>query len=141
MLQYGCGSLIINEKHEVLLLLRGQNSRNDINLWSQPGGAIDNDDISEENIIKNIKREVYEETSLDVEVIHFLCTTDHQDHETNWHSYTYLSKIVNGSPTLKEPEKHKALEWFNIKHLPQNLNQVTKDAVAIYLNTLQNELL
>ena len=50
-MRFGCGALIINEDQEVLLLLRGGQSRNDIGLWSQPGGEIDGKPpFSEDNI-------------------------------------------------------------------------------------------
>ena len=68
---YGCGTLIFNDIGQVLLLLRSKKSRNDVGLWSQPGGAID-EDITSESIIQNsVKREIKEEIGVDIEIIDF----------------------------------------------------------------------
>ena len=37
----GCGALIVNKNDEFLLLKRGNSAKNDREIWSQPGGAVE----------------------------------------------------------------------------------------------------
>jgi 8-oxo-dGTP diphosphatase len=129
---YGCGALILNDIGQVLLLLRSKNSRNDVGLWSQPGGEIDEEIISEEIIQNSVKREIKEEIDVDIEIMDFLATIYTQDNDTKWIAYVYLSKVTNSTPQICEPEKHTDLKWFSLDNLPVNLNTITSDTIKVY---------
>ena len=135
---YGCGALIINESHQVLLQLRSKYSRNDIGMWSQPGGAIESidQDVTEDIIKTNIYREVKEELGIEINIIDYLATTIHSDNHYRWTAYSYLAKIVSGTPQILEPKKHTKIRWINIEDLPDNLNQVTRASVEAYLKKI-----
>ncbi len=138
--KYGCGALIVNDKGEVLLLLRGGNSRNDLGLWSQPGGEIDDEvsSLNEKIVQKNIKREIKEEIGVDINISKFLATTHHTFKQQKWTAYSYLASISHGVPEICEASKHDDLRWFPISKLPENINQVTKESVAEYLRGRNN---
>lgn len=130
---YGCGALIVNDKQQVLLILRSDKCRNDIGLWSQAGGGIDTNEEPSEAIIKaNIKREIKEELGVDIAVMDYLVTSRHHDDQVQWVSYAYLAKIISGTPTLMEPEKHLELKWFHLDDMPDNTNKVTTETVQAY---------
>jgi len=132
--KYGCGALILNERAEILLLLRSANSRNDCGLWSQPGGAIDSTlDMSEVVIHKNVKREIKEEIGVEIDIEAFLTTTCQELEGEKWIAYSYRASISKGIPMLCEVTKHDDLRWFPINGVPKNTNQVTLDSIAAYI--------
>jgi phosphoserine phosphatase len=127
-LRRGCGALIVNRDNQVLLLLRGARARNDNGLWSQPGGAIDGDTTP----VEVVRREILEEIGSSVCIQHFLTTTSHYDRECQWLAYSYLGHLETGDVRRCEPDKHASMRWFPLNKLPDNLNQVTRDAVRSY---------
>lgn len=117
----GCGALIVNDKDEALLLRRSSRARNDHNLWSQPGGAIEDDCGIEEHVT----REIREEIGVEIAIAHFLTATLHGDPPDHWVAYSYLARIIEGAPRLCEPDKHGVLSWFSLASPPANINAVT----------------
>lgn len=128
-LRRGGGALILNHAEEALLLLRGAASRNDRGLWSQPGGAIDDDDTTPESAVE---REILEEIDVRIRVERFLTTTCHSGEDCRWLAYSYLARMEEGFARRREPEKHASMRWFPLDRLPENLNQVTREAVRAY---------
>lgn len=117
------------------MILRSDKCRNDVGLWSQAGGKIDTESEPSESIIQaNIIREIKEELSVDISLADYLTTSVCQDDNTQWIAYSYLARITYGTPTLMEPDKHIAIEWFDVNNLPENTNQVTKESVSAYLH-------
>lgn len=138
-IRYGCGALIINEQHQVLLMQRSAGSRNDVGLWSQPGGAIDlapDERVHEDAVVAAIHREIREELGITITTKRFLSTTGHQDEHHHWISFSYLAAINTGTPVLLEPHKHSALKWFDLHDLPHDLNQVTQESIFALCATL-----
>jgi ADP-ribose pyrophosphatase YjhB (NUDIX family) len=127
----GGGILILNNKKEVLLLKRNKKSKNEIGFWQKPGGAVDYG----EKVINAMKREIKEEIGVDVSVWGYLPHTDHiiqKDHQ-HWVAFNLLASIKKGTPRIMEPEKHEKIKWFNMKKLPKNTNQTTRESVNNYL--------
>lgn len=126
----GCGTLIVNENNETLLMKRGGDSKNETGVWSQPGGSVE----FGKKIKDAIKREVKEEFGVTIELQNLLATTDHiiSDENQHWVSTSYLGKIVSGEPKNLEPEKCLEIKWFSFDNLPENLTQPTKESVEVY---------
>ena len=124
----GCGALVVNDNHEVLLILRGEGCRNDHGLWSQPGGRV----RFGESIYDAVNRELKEELGIEVELIEPLQVVDHMIDEQHWVSPVYMVKIVSGEPQNLEPHKHDEVCWFGIQELPENLNENTKKSTEEY---------
>lgn len=124
----GCGGLIINENNEVLLQLR--NKAPEKGYWSIPGGKVELFEKMEDAI----KREVLEETGVEIEIIDLLGICNHivEAEKVHWMSPSFLCKIKKGIPKIKEPEKHLDLKWFKIDELPERLTLTTKAAVDNY---------
>ena len=131
-LLYPCATaLIINKNNEVLLELRS-----DDNKYGYIGGMIEVD----ENIIDALKREIKEETNLDVisysffniysgiEFHHIYPNND----EISPIDIVFIVKDFKG--TLKPQEGEvKSLEWFKFDSLPSNLNHITEIVIKDYL--------
>ena len=130
----GCGAVIINKNNEILLQLR--NKAPEKGYWSIPGGRVE----MFETIEDAVKREVKEETDLDVEVINELGICNHiiENEKSHWVSPSYLCKINKGEAKIMEPTKHIDMKWFKLTELPQNLTITTKDAINNYKKYIKN---
>lgn len=127
----GGGVLIFNEKGKILLTKRGAKSKNEIGVWSKPGGEIDFGEKAEDAI----KREILEETNLEVEFCGLLPHTDHiiKKDKQHWVAINYIGKADSSKLKNMEPDKCEKLEWFDIDNLPDKIAQTTKEAVENYL--------
>lgn len=124
----GCGAFIINDQNELLLQQRNKSPEKEY--WSIPGGKVE----MFETFDQAVKREVKEETGVDIEVIELLGICDHivPNEKVHWVSPAYLCKITKGEPTIMEPKKHIDMKWFSLEQLPQNLTITTKNALECY---------
>lgn len=85
-----------------------------------------------EHLEDAVRREVLEETGLDLGVIELLCVVDHFEEalQQHWISPVYLAEASEGEPRLVEPEKHAGIGWFRIDALPEHVTVSTVAAVA-----------
>ena len=129
----GCGAVIINN-NEILLQLR--NKAPEKGYWSIPGGKVE----MFEKIEDAVKREVKEETGLDVEVIKELGICNHiiKTENLHWISPSYLCKVNKGEAKIMEPTKHLDMKWFKTSELPENVTITTKDALNNYKKYINN---
>lgn len=127
----GGGALIVNDQKEVLLLKRGPKAKNDQGKWERPGGTVE----FGEKIEDMIKREIREETGLEIEIIKMLGYTDHfiETKNSHWVSFGFLAKIIKGEPKVMEPGKHEDIAWFPLDNLPENIAQPTLEGISEYL--------
>lgn len=124
----GCGAFILNEKNELLLQLR--NKAPEKEYWSIPGGRVEMFETFEEAV----KREVKEETGIEVHVIDLLGICNHiiQNEKSHWVSPCFLCKIVAGEPQILEPTKHLDMKWFSLNNLPDKITITTQNAIENY---------
>ena len=118
-------AVILNDDNEILLLQR--NKAPEAGNWSVPGGAVEFGETMEDAL----KRELYEELGIEIEIIKPLTFTDHipSPKSTHWVVATFLAKIISGEVTNKEPEKHQQLAWFSLTDIPANSTSTTISAV------------
>jgi len=128
----GCGALIINDKNETLLGKRGPKSKNEVGIWSKPGGAVE----FGERVEKAVVREIKEELGVDIKLIKLLSFTNHiiKKEDQHWVTLNYLAKIIKGKPRIMEPAKISEIKWFKLNDLPANTNQNTLESAQSYLN-------
>ena len=128
----GCGALIVNDKNQTLLLLRGAKSKNEAGFWNQPGGAVEFGEKIEEAVLREIK----EELDIEIKIIKFLVFTDQilKTEGQHWVALSFLAKIEKGQPKIMEPEKIAQIKWFNLNDPPEKLTQTTKDSIKAYLS-------
>ncbi len=125
----GCGAFILNEKNE--LLLQQRNKAPEREYWSIPGGKVEMFEKMEDAI----KREVLEETGVEIEIIDLLGICNHivESEKSHWMSPSFLCKIKNGGvPKIMEPTKHLDLKWFPLDNLPEKITITTKVAIENY---------
>jgi len=123
----GVAAVILNEKNEVLLQLRGPKAKNERGLWKLPGGAIEYGEKAEEAL----KRELKEELGIEIKIIKQIFCLDDILKEENQHWLVpfYLCRIKKRIPKILEPEKTTKIAWFSLKNLPKNLAFGTKEAL------------
>ena len=124
----GCGAFIINDKNE--LLLQKRNKAPEKGYWSIPGGKVE----MFETFQQAVKREVKEETSVEIEIIELLGICDHivPNEKIHWVTPQFLCNIVKGEPKIMEPTKHIDMRWFSIEQLPENITITTKYGLECY---------
>ena len=126
----GVGAFLLNDNGEVLLTLRSKNSRIEPGKWMLVGGKVDYN----EKIQDAIKREVKEETGVDVEIGKFVTLVNHilPDEEQHWVAPVMECRIKEGQiPKVMEPDKHDEIRWFKLS--PEGLPPKEKLSVAAQL--------
>jgi len=127
----GCGAFILNENGE--LLLQKRNKEPEKGWWSIPGGRVEMFDTFK----STIKREVKEETDLDIEIVKTIGICDHivdmvEEEKVHWVSPNFLCRVVSGKAKIMEPTKHAEMGWFSLNELPSMLTIPTKKALEDY---------
>lgn len=101
--------------------------------WTLPGGKQEYD----ETIIEGAKREVKEETNLDISDLEIFSVED--DIQPSKH-YITIQIIANkfGCELINlEPTKHSEWKWFDLNELPQNLYTPSRKFLYSYLEKMQ----
>ncbi len=126
----GVGILIQNERNEVLLGLR--NASHGTGEWSFPGGHLE----FGETVFETAKREVKEETNLDIEEFDLVSVCDEMRYiktdNKHYLNLGVLGKYVGGEPKVMEPEKCEEWKWFSPDALPENLFEATAYTLRNY---------
>ncbi|HRE47648.1 MAG TPA: NUDIX domain-containing protein [Aggregatilineales bacterium] len=126
----GVGAIIVDEQGRLFLAKRGEKARNERGLWEFPGGSVE----FGERLTDALIREMYEEFGIIIGVEEMLTVTDHilPEEGQHWVSPSYICHIAKGTPTIREPEKCAAIDWFALEDIPSNLTQVTGHDLALY---------
>lgn len=126
----GVGAVILNEKRQILLLLRERSPEK--GCWCIPGGKVE----FGETIEDAIKREVKEEVNVDVQIIKLIGVTNHivLKEEVHWVAPTFLTKVTQGREKNMEPQKHKDMRWFSLNNMPSNITITTRKALEYLYN-------
>ena len=122
------GAVIVKEgenREKLALLL--QRSANDHwpNVWEYPRGKCN----KKENITKCIKREVKEETGLDIEPIKLIDTFEYiaDNGERKSTSYNYICKMKDENQKVKLSKEHQDFKWvMSVGEIEMMLHQDQK---------------
>lgn len=120
-------SFIVNERGELLLIKRGGNNPHKPGVWEIPGGRLE----PMEDPFEGLKREIKEETGLDVEVmnplrIHHFTRDDGQKITM----ITFLCKPVSGSVNLSN--EHTEYLWIEMDNSFSKLHPAYHEEVEIF---------
>lgn len=117
--------LIINSKGEILLQNRIKNDRPGLNL---PGGHVENN----ETLIESVKREVKEETNLNLIKVEFVGIYEWFNKNTNRRDLAILYKSNEFNGILKS-NKEGINSWYNITNLKkENLSLDLDKVLEVY---------
>ncbi|RLE53657.1 MAG: NUDIX hydrolase [Candidatus Methanomethylicota archaeon] len=106
--------ILVNE-HSIVLVKRKKPPFE--GFWALPGGFVEYG----ETVEAAVKREVFEETGLKVEVLDLIGVFSKPDRDPRGHviSIAFLTKAIGG--TLKEGEEVGEVRAFKVDSLPENL--------------------
>jgi len=125
------GAMILNDKGEVLLCKRSQNTNNERGCWEVPGGAVE----FGETLQDAIKREIQEELGVELDLLEQFPAANHiiPSDKQHWVPTTFLARLKPGNtPKIMEPEKCDGIDWFSLDHLPSPLSLITQYDVEYY---------
>lgn len=108
----GVDAIITNEKGQILLIKRSDNSRTFPNTYGLVGGWME----WNETVQDAVKREVKEEIGVEIEIIKFLGKYFDKlgRHPTKTSiALPHLCKITSGTPTPNQPEEVKEVKWLS----------------------------
>lgn len=113
----GVGVIALNAAKKILLGQR-KNAHGEQS-WAPPGGHLE----FGEDICVCAQRELEEETGLIPSHTEVLTFTNDIFHEEQLHYITLFVRcaVGDGEPSLREPDKCAAWEWFALHALPDNL--------------------
>lgn len=124
--EFACDGVIIID-NKILLIKRG--SPPGVGEWAVPGGRIDYN----EDAIGCLKREMKEETNLDVEPIVFVgLYSDPKREPRQVITAAYVCKVVGG--TVQHGDDAADSAWFSLDDLPPlwaDHGKIVKDAIQL----------
>ena len=126
----GVGGLILGHDGRILLAQRGPQARNQRGQWKNPGGGLD----FGEDFRACIMREIHEELGITVRIEGLLRVVNHTipDEGQHWVSPTFVCRVVNGEPEIREPGKCSAIGWFDIDDLPEPMTAISEADIRCY---------
>ena len=126
----GIGVVIVNHQGKILM---GKRIGSHAPYYSIPGGSLDLGETFDEGA----KREIKEETNLDIENPEVIAVTNNLEtyHNEGLHYISIIMLVEDFSGELKNREPEKCAGWFweDPKDLPRPLFEATRMAVACYL--------
>ena len=105
----GVSALVIRD--DKILIGKRKSKTHGHGTWHTPGGHLEFGESFEECA----KREVYEETGVEIEDVRFLTVTNDIFREEGLHYVTIwmIAKWKRGEPEVKEPEKCECWKWMS----------------------------
>ena len=133
-IKVGIGVMILNE-NRILLGHRAKNKKDtggiyEVDCWNLPGGKQEYN----ETFLDGAKREVKEETNLDIEDLELFGVADDIQPDRHYITIHVIAKKHNGELQVMEPTKEDEWKWFDLNNLPKNLYSPSKKFIESYKN-------
>lgn len=134
----GIGVIIINDKNEVLLLLRNSEAKladSDMHLegtYTLPSGKV----MLDETLVNAAIRKVKDETNLDIlkSDLKLISVADDVNNYAHYVTIGFIISKYEGNFKLKNAKEFTNFGWFNLNNLPDNLCEPSKKIIENYLN-------
>lgn len=135
LLLTGVGVGVFNEKGEILL------QQNLDGRWGIPGGFMELGESAEEAG----RREVLEETGIEIGKVELVTVVSGAHTHTvlkNGHEYysvtiVFVSQDIRGGEVKADGIETLEAGFFNLQHLPENLNPMIKSMILQYVSTVK----
>ena len=117
----GSSCVVINEKEEVLLVLR-----EDFRIWALPGGGVEPDETPEQAAV----REALEETGYQVEILQYVGEywRPQMSHGKGDLRHVFLAQAIGGTPAQHDDESID-VRWFPATALPKRMFRFSREHI------------
>lgn len=132
IIKVGVG-IMIKSNNKVLLGHRALTRKDtggiyEADTWTFPGGKQEYN----ETIIECAKREVKEETNLDVNELEIFNLSEDIQADRHYITIEVIAKKYSGDLKTMEPDKEDKWEWFDLDNLPENIYSPTRKFIENY---------
>jgi 8-oxo-dGTP diphosphatase len=123
----GVGAMVFDSDGRVFLARRGPKARNEAGRWEFPGGTVE----FGETLADAVVREFDEEYGMTVQVTGLIGAADHilPGEGQHWVSVSFTAQYIDGTPTIREPEKCTEIGWFKSDELPADLSEAARQTL------------
>lgn len=121
----GMGVLVVRDGRVLLGRRRGKHGAGQ---FSAPGGHVE----SGESLAAAARREVAEETGLEIENIRLLSVGSYRWGNRHYVDIDVVADAPAGDPALCEPDRCDGWAWYDLDHLPSPLFPVTATMIRAY---------
>lgn len=117
----------------MILLHRRQNTGYMDGLWDISGsGHVDEGETAKDAVLRECREELGIEVS--AESVDFVHLCHRLSSRLTYYDIYFTVGAFVGTPTIMEPEKCSALDWFPLDALPWDMIDCRRRAVALYLD-------
>ena len=110
----GAGVVIIQNGKTLLAQRKGSHGSG---MWGSMGGHVE----FGESPVEAVKREAKEELGIDIGNIQFATCMNMIREGKHYLDISFTAEIVNGEPSIREPEKIESIGWYPLDKLPSPL--------------------
>ncbi len=134
----GIGIIILNEKGQVLLILRNSEAnkaRSDMRLegtWTLPAGKVK----SYETLFMAAKRKAKEEVDLNIDDLEVVSIADDMNEYASFLTLGVLVRMWDGHVSLGSSLEHVDYKFFDLDDLPSNLCSPSAKIIRNYQNKI-----
>jgi 8-oxo-dGTP diphosphatase len=121
------GKMLLGKRHsdpkKADSLLHGEGT------WTFPGGKLD----FHEKLHEGARREVKEETDLEVRKLDVMSVTNDMAHDNHFVTIGFLCRDFTGHPKILEPDEITEWKWFPVGKPPENMFLPTRKMWKSYM--------
>lgn len=134
-IKVGIGVMIL-DGNKILLGHRSKNRKDtggfyEVDCWTVPGGKQEYN----ETFLEGAKREVKEETNLDIDELELFNASDDIQPDRHYITLQIIAKKYSGKLKIMEPTKEDDWQWFDLDDLPEKLYSPSRKFIEKYLAT------
>lgn len=135
-IKVGIGVMIL-EGNKILLGHRAKNKKDtggiyEVDCWTLPGGKQEYN----ETFWEGAKREVKEETNLDISDLELFSAADDIQPDRHYITMHIIAKKYNGELKVMEPDKEDEWKWFDLAKLPKKIYSPSKKFIEEYIEKI-----
>ena len=135
IIKIGIGVMLLDDD-KILLGHRATNKKDtggiyETDCWTLPGGKQEYD----ETFFEGAKREVKEETNLDIDKLELFGAADDIQPDRHYITMHVIAREFSGKLKVMEPWSEDEWRWFSLDKLPDNLYSPSEKFIKAYLES------